>query len=400
MEGLRKASTEERAQTDASLAAERAASDTTDELALRRTHRVADDLIERDREAADARLLRVRSDADGLLALERADTSGPWMRIATRPSGIRTTDDSVVDEGRTAERVATDALVEGERDLADAAVALGRREHDEDRARLVATRLHTDNKLSVERTGADMALALLGQTKDALAVAQREQDQRAEILAMVTHDLRNPLMIISANAERLESTTSDSAAREAAEEVSLAAARMKRLLMDLLDVVRMDAGIFYISKRSQDVNAFMSEVVQQYAPLFEARGLALHVEEPGEPFVVAFDHDRIVQVLSNLLGNALKFTPRGGWVRVGVKKHGGGVEFTVRDSGPGIAQKHLSHVFERFWQRDCESRRGLGLGLNICEKIVAQHGGRIWVESTVGQGAIFQFSLPAGNEPD
>jgi signal transduction histidine kinase len=395
MEELRKASTEERAQTDASLAAERSALDTVDdERALRKGHRMADDLIERDRASADARLLQIRLDTDDLLALERADTGRAWARVTTRAQGFRTTDDCVVDDGRTAERAATDALVEGERGLADAAVALGRREHDEGQARLAANRHHTDDNLSAERSGADVTLAVLDKTKSDLAVAQLEQDRRADVLAMVTHDLQNPLLVIAMNAEHLEATTKDREAQEVLEEVSLAAARMKRLLMDLLDVVRIDSGIFYVVKRPQEINAFMAEVLLQYAPLFDARGIELELEEPGDPFVVPFDHDRIVQVLSNLLGNALKFTPRGGWVKVGVKRQTDGVQFTVRDNGPGIPLVHQPHVFERFWQKDREARRGLGLGLNICEKIVAEHGGRIWVESAVGQGATFHFSLP------
>jgi signal transduction histidine kinase len=117
-------------------------------------------------------------------------------------------------------------------------------------------------------------------------------------------------------------------------------------------------------------------------------------EGPDTPLIVAFDHDRIVQVLSNLLGNAMKFTPRKGSIDLHLERRGDQVEFVVRDSGPGIHPDVLPHVFERFWQVDVNTRRGLGLGLYICEKIVQAHGGRIWVESDFGHGATFRFTLP------
>jgi signal transduction histidine kinase len=398
LEAIKKASAAGRAQTDASLDAERARLHTIDEdLARRKAYRLADDRLERDRALADAKLLQVRMDTDGMLAREREDTGRAWEPVTSGVAGVRTTEAKIVDAGRTAERAVTDAVVEDERELADAAIALSRQDHDDDPARVMANRLHTDDDLFAERSGADVTLAVLGTTKSELALAHLEEARRGEVLAMVTHDLRTPLMVIAMNAESLEVNTREGATREAAEEVSLAAARMKRLLVDLLDVVRIDAGMFRIQKRPHEMNAFLAEVMRQYVPLFEARGLELRVQAPGDPFVVSFDHDRIVQVLSNLLGNAMKFTLRGGWVRLGVKRHAEEVEFVVRDSGPGIPQDHLPHIFERFWQMNPTTRRGLGLGLNICEKIVVEHGGRIWVESPVGYGATFRFTIPVAS---
>jgi signal transduction histidine kinase len=400
MERFQKASAEGRANTDASLDAERPPLDTmAEDLALSRSHRMADYLLERDRALADARLLQIRLHSDDLLAIERADTGRAWSRVTTRGVGFRTTEDKIVDDGKTAERSMTDALVEEERGLADAAIASGRQAHADDRTRIAANRHHTDDDLSAERTGADLTLAILGRTESALAVAQLEQDRRAEVLAWVTHDLQTPLMVITANAEHLELTTTDNTSREVAEEVTLAAGRMKRLLADLLDVVRIDSGVFHIVKRPQEARAFLAELLRQYLPLFAARGLELLVEVPSEPMPISLDHDRIVQVFSNLLTNAMKFTPRGGCVRLGTKREGERVVFSVRDNGPGMAPADLSHVFERFWQLDRKTRRGLGLGLNICEKIIAEHGGRIWMESTLGVGTNVQFSLPAGNAP-
>jgi signal transduction histidine kinase len=122
--------------------------------------------------------------------------------------------------------------------------------------------------------------------------------------------------------------------------------------------------------------------------------MTFSVGVPIPAIVAFFDRDRIVQVLSNLLGNALKFTPREGAVHLHAVRGEGQIEFVLRDSGPGIHSTALPHVFERFWQIDSDTRRGLGLGLYICEKIVALHGGRIWAESEFGNGATFRFTLP------
>jgi signal transduction histidine kinase len=110
--------------------------------------------------------------------------------------------------------------------------------------------------------------------------------------------------------------------------------------------------------------------------------------------VASFDHDRIIQVLSNLLANAMKFTPANGTVDLHVEQRTDQVELVLRDDGPGIAATALPHIFKRFWQIDSSGRRGLGLGLHICEEIVAAHGGRIWVESELGRGTTFRFTLP------
>jgi signal transduction histidine kinase len=118
--------------------------------------------------------------------------------------------------------------------------------------------------------------------------------------------------------------------------------------------------------------------------------------EPRAPGIVAeFDHDRVVQVLSNLLSNAMKATPAGGAVSLCVERRANDIEFAVEDTGAGIAAHSLPHVFNRFWQGNSEPGTGLGLGLYICEKIVAAHAGRIWVESELGRGTTFRFTLPA-----
>jgi signal transduction histidine kinase len=169
---------------------------------------------------------------------------------------------------------------------------------------------------------------------------------------------------------------------------------MERLLMDLLDVARIQSGTLHIFKQPHDVRALVLEVLNSYGPLFTQRGIAFTIDTPGDSIVFPFDHDRVVQVLSNLLGNAMKFTPRGGAVGLRIERQPDMVEFALEDNGQGIHPAALPHVFERFWQIDQEGRRGLGLGLHICEKIVQAHGGAIRAESELGKGSTFLFTLP------
>ena len=212
---------------------------------------------------------------------------------------------------------------------------------------------------------------------------------------MVSHDLRSPLAIIAMSAETIAQLVTDPEALESVHEVTHAAARMTRMLTDLLDVARIECGALRMVKREHEVCAFLAEVHRSYQPLFEDRGIGVDVDVPPAPIYAAFDHDRIVQVLSNLLGNALKFTPTGGTVTAYVVRRGENLEFGLRDSGPGIASDQVPNIFKRFWHVDSTTRRGLGLGLHICEKIVGEHGGRISVKKRARQGSDLPFHVAA-----
>ncbi len=379
-----------REKTDASLGAERAGLDSSLDRSTANERRLFDDLIERDRLLADLRLMRFREDADQVLAAER--TAGPPVRASV------TEERRVADESKDAERAATDALLTRERGRVDARTDDRRREQDLERASCASQRRATDDRLSDERCEADVTSAALDRTRIGLANSQSDFASLVDVLAMVSHDLRSPLCVILSNAQMIAESALDQDTREAAQDMARAGARMNRILEDLLDVARLDSGTLRIVERRHDLGALLSEVLISYRPLFADRGLTLTARLPETPVLATFDHDRVVQVLSNLLTNALKFTPSPGTVELYAELEQGPdeVAFAVRDSGPGISPEVQSHVFERFWQGTCDTRRGLGLGLYICRMIAEAHGGRISVESRLGEGSTFRLSLPAG----
>ncbi len=288
----------------------------------------------------------------------------------------------------------SDALLQGERHRSDVAVETERNEYDALQLESRARRQLTDDQLSTERSGADMTTAALSLIKNTLAHARTQQGRGIDVLSIVAHDLRSPLSVISMTAESLTQMTPATFKPALARPIMSAVARMERLLTDLLDLARIESGTLHIIKRRLDIGQLLSEVLHSYAPMFSARGIAFNIVVPAGAIVLSFDHDRMVQVLSNLLVNAMKFTPHGGNVTLQVERQAQLALFSLSDTGPGIPADALPHVFERFWQIDSDTRRGLGLGLHICEKIIQAHEGRIWAESEPGNGATFRFTLP------
>ena len=376
-----------RAHTDASLVAERAALDADGgAVSAADARRALDDLIEHDRQLADQKLVGFRDRADRTLSQERSHSPAPSSSVSNERD--------LADAHQKVEREMTDALLQQERQRSDAAVETERSEHDALRFSLEARRQDTDDQLSTERDGADLTANALGESRSALRQAQSEQGRRHEVLSMVAHDLRSPLSVISMKAASIARMSGDTLSCASAQMITLAVARMARLLTDLLDLARIESGTLRIVRRQHDVRALIIEVHRTYEPMFSERSIDFSIQTPHEEVVAFFDYDRIVQVLSNLLGNAMKFTPAGGAVVLEVQRQPENVTFTLRDDGPGIASAALPHVFERFWQLDSDARRGLGLGLHICQNIIQAHGGQIWVDSELGKGAAFSFTLP------
>jgi PAS domain S-box-containing protein len=228
------------------------------------------------------------------------------------------------------------------------------------------------------------------------AAAKRALQARDEMLAIVAHDLRNPLAAIAVLATVLQMSD---ATRETGNEIAHAADRMGRLIRELVDVNLMEAGTFVIRHERVVVHKLLSEVLTSQSPLASSASLSLRLEaEPMLPDLWA-DHNRMLQVFENLLGNAVKFTRAGGQITLGAKADAENVLFFVADTGRGIDGDHLPRVFDRYWQARHEDRaQGVGLGLPIVRGIVEAHGGRIWVESSPGQGSTFSFAIPVVTE--
>jgi len=222
---------------------------------------------------------------------------------------------------------------------------------------------------------------------------------REEVLAVVSHDLRNPLNAVLLAAVILDEYTEPERWNER-ERLQLrtirhSAEQMTTLIHDLVEVVALEAGARVLNLERIDVGALLRSGAEMYAGLAAEQEVALRVDAPHDVPDVRADRARLLQVLSNLVGNALKFTPAGGTVRVGAEGAGDAVRFWVSDTGRGIDPEHLPRLFERFWQARRGDRQGLGLGLSIARAIVDAHGGRIWAESAPNQGSTFSFTLPA-----
>jgi PAS domain S-box-containing protein len=219
---------------------------------------------------------------------------------------------------------------------------------------------------------------------------------RDEMLSVVAHDLRNPLNTIFMGSSSMieDIVDADSTVGKTARIVKRAAERMNRLIQDLLDIRRTESGTLSIDAKNESVAAMMNEAMEMLKPLATTASLELRAEIAEDVSTVFADSARLLQVLSNLVGNAIKFTPRGGLITVRVEPLGDEVRFAVSDTGPGISPDQLPHIFGRFWQANRKDRRGIGLGLAIAKGIVEVHGGRIWVESTLGAGSNFYFTIP------
>lgn len=219
---------------------------------------------------------------------------------------------------------------------------------------------------------------------------------RDQVLGIVSHDLRNPLSAVGMLARRLGDRPVDEEERRSiAENIQSSVAWMHRLMQDLLDVASIEAGRLSVEPAPQDVATLAQSVVPMFAATAESRQIAIETDVPHDMPPVLADASRIVQVLSNLVGNALKFTPPSGRVTIGARVHGPEVVVSVRDTGAGIPESEIAHVFDRFWHsRRTSETRGTGLGLAIAQGIVRAHGGRLWVDSRVGEGSTFRFTLP------
>jgi len=229
--------------------------------------------------------------------------------------------------------------------------------------------------------------------------AQRATQARDDVLGIIAHDLRTPLnnILMQAVLLRPRGHEPERRSRKPADSIERAATRMNRLIQDLLDVARMEAGRLSVEAARVDTRQVLSDSIEAQHTLASSASLELRLDLPAELPEVWADRDRLLQVFENLIGNALKFTKPGGRIVVGGAPRDGEVWFWVSDTGSGISADDVPHLFDRFWQGRKAGRHGAGLGLPIVKGLVEAHGGRIWVESTPGQGSTFFFSIPTAS---
>lgn len=338
--------------------------------------------VERDRadEAVDSRLELVEAKTDEAVRDSRAFTDGATQ--AARAEVDRQGSGTPAQQGAVeAKRGLEDVEVGRKREVADAATRAERGERKRYmEAFLAAERGRTDEGLFEERGLADTLVI-----------------SRDEFLANVSHDLRSLLGGLSLTAAMFGKVAPEgeagAQARKLAGTTGRYVARMDRLLNDLLDIASIEAGKLRVVRERVAVAGLLEETVAVFRPIAEAKRLTLQADVPADLGDASLDGDRLLQVLANLVSNAIKFTPEGGRVRLAAAVCGREVHFTVQDSGIGIPADELGRIFDRYRQLS-QTRLGLGLGLHISKYLVEAHGGRLWAESMAGEGSTLYVVVP------
>ncbi len=276
--------------------------------------------------------------------------------------------------------------------------------------RVIGVYTHAAREFSQEESDvlASLAALLSSALEREAAEAQRRivAEMRDDLLAIVSHDLRNPLSAITGAASLL---STEIAALEGAGTVTRFvgmidrnAKRMASMINDLLDFESLRGGGLSVAVAEHELGPVLAEIVDTLQSQAAAKSLQLTAQHLAG-VKGWFDRDRTLQVLSNLVGNAVKFTPQGGTIVVGADlatgETRGDIRVFVRDTGAGIPAEDLAHIFERYWQAKRSDRRGIGLGLSIAKGLVEAQGGKLWVESERGHGTTFTFTV-RGREPD
>lgn len=354
----------------------------TDEYLNRRSQTIEDQTsttIHLNRLAADQHRDSGRAEADSGQHVSCADDlNQERARSDKAQAAERSEEDRARVRERFQMRVIAEALLELERKETDSNLL-------DEREQVDLTSEWNATQLSEERCSHDV-------TKAALVT-------RDHYLAIVSHDLKQPLIAISIGARLLRrdltlKTPDPSRLRVNLDLIERSAANMDRMSSALLDVERMAHDKLVLTPARIDLRSLLQECTDISAPVVATKSFTMTTRPCTHPLFADVDHDRILQVLSNLIGNALKFTPPGGIIELEVRKQETSAVISVTDNGPGVAEEAQAHIFDRFSQLKLNDRRGLGLGLFIAKWIVEAHKGRIWVTSQVGKGSTFSFTLP------
>jgi len=225
---------------------------------------------------------------------------------------------------------------------------------------------------------------------------------RDEMAGVISHELKNPLTALQMGTALIQKTLPEDPklenVRKLVERLTPSIRRMNQLISDLLDVTRLEASALKLEPRSCNLFEIVQEVVKSHDACAQEKLVQLSSEIQPECRDIFCDPERTIQVLINLVNNAIKFTNAGGSVTVSAKRIDHQVEVRVTDTGKGIPRESLPHVFDRFWQAKETAYKGTGLGLSIAQGLVVAQGGKIWVESQMGLGTTFYFTLPLATE--
>jgi signal transduction histidine kinase len=254
-----------------------------------------------------------------------------------------------------------------------------------------------------EFRGAVLSFVDMTEIRAAEASLRQAVQARDEVLAVVSHDLRNPVgTIVSAGSLLLKLDPAPAKRREHLLAIKRSAERINRLIRDLLDVARLEVGTLPVHPGPFHAERLVHEVLQIHRQRAHGRGITLKAHVPAGVPPAWGDRHRVIQAITNLVENALRETAPDGEITLGIQEapDGAGVHFFVSDTGPGISPEDQERLFDRFWQVSRKGRAGAGLGLSIVKGVVEAHGGIVWVESEVGKGSTFWFSLPEGPEQE
>jgi signal transduction histidine kinase len=264
-----------------------------------------------------------------------------------------------------------------------------------------ASRAYTKRDLSFAVEVANRAafgidnIRLHEETRRTAEELRRAVQLREDVLAIVSHDLRNPLSAVHSSAQMLqEKHGQDARSRKQLATLQRGVSRMERMIDDLLDMASIQTGRFSLDRSSIDATKLVTETLDDLEPAVSEKGITIQRDIEPRPHFIRADARRLIQVFGNLIGNAKKFCRSGDVIRVGVSVMDHVAQFVVEDTGPGIPAAELPHIFEPYWSAKRHEREGTGLGLYISKSIIEAHGGQLWVESKLGEGTKFFFRIP------
>ncbi len=366
---------DERQQTDNSLHVERGKTDESFDTYKDKAEIKTDKIVSENRIEADEARTERRSKAD-------LENKGEIKQVI---QGERKSEDKAL----KTERLENDLVIEQERN-----------EKEQLLNKLVnAERNATDKNLSKERQHTDLAVASSTELFDLEYKAHLETKSalttREEFIAIVSHDLRNPISaILSFSDLILEDDSIHEKAKKYIEIIKRNAETSLRLIRDILDMERIENGKIQIQLAPHSLSDIITECVDRFRLVASAKNINLKAEKLYLKSPIRCDRDRVGQIISNLICNALKFTPEHGAVTVNAEEADSEIKVSIIDTGPGIPEDQKNRIFERFAQLGNKDRRGLGLGLYISKTLVESHNGKIWVTSEPGHGSAFCFTLP------